>query len=124
MCPLAPNQPERRRHKRFAVMGKLPAKIYNKNGDLLTYIVVDVSKRGLGLLVDEKVSRNETVLVRFDIVKIKDTEMTVRWAVESDDHGLGFDTPVYRCGLEVISDDNDLETIFRTIDGMILEDMD
>ena len=113
----------RRRYKRFTVNGKVSGDLLKENGEALTFFIIDVSKKGLGLLVDSELAENEKLSFKLDN-ECKELSCLVRWAInQRQDFDQIFDDPICRCGVEVVDNDKDIEDMLRNINTIILEEL-
>jgi hypothetical protein len=67
---------ERRTQTRFELTGTLPGKLTNQAGDVYEAICVDVSKNGLGLLVDPIPKSGEKLFLETPNLKLA---FDIRW---------------------------------------------
>ncbi|NRA67873.1 MAG: PilZ domain-containing protein [Pseudobacteriovorax sp.] len=68
---------ERRLEVRFNLNGLIPLSLISGNGRVLTAIFVDVSRRGLGLIIEPSLRVDEEITLK--IAGSKDVPMSVRW---------------------------------------------
>ena len=107
---------ERRKYPRFAASGKLPA-VLRKSDDELSFFLVDVSEKGLGVVLDEEINAGTELILEFN--DSKDTIVLIlTWTFKS-----GSWPDIYRCGLKVKDTKLDLVKIVNGFEGVFLEDM-
>ena len=137
---------ERRKHQRFAVTGKLPLQLVLDDGTELIYFPVDISKYGVGLLLERKFDGGQKLSFKFTDDKHSAVTMDVRYAIpkdkidSEDDFDLGIDIDelcaeedgdkasqdtekkgMFRVGLWVLDEAFDVETAIRDYGTVYLE---
>jgi len=114
---------EKRRHKRFSVSGHLQGRLLtSRGGAALTFMLIDASKHGLGLIIDESVQSGDALELHLDEQISGSLLLQVSW-VQPTEVDLGQES-MYRCGLALMNESLDLEQILRSIDTVMLEDLD
>ncbi len=111
---------ERRRDKRFAVVGSFPAEILRKNGTRLGLLIQDLSKRGIGVVLDAPLKPQEKITLEWLDNAIEPIEMQVIWIKELTEE----DGTLFHCGLQTRDLHVDLELIARSIDQLSLDELD
>ena len=117
---------ERRQEIRYSLVGEIPARMINvATQQELTFLTIDISHRGLGLLVTP--SPDEGQIIRLDFVDQRHPNLLfvcrhVHAAMEEP--LLGFES-MRRCGLELTDDQQatfDLVECFARFDSVMIGD--
>lgn len=111
---------DRRRHRRYSITGKVPGKILAADAEEIVFIAVDVSRYGLGIIVDRPIANG--AIVNYQIDSRKSIPLQVKWVVGPviEDEDM---EEVYRCGLHVTDERIDLEEILRRESNIQFEDL-
>lgn len=117
---------ERRQEIRYSLFGELPARMINLATEQeLTFLTIDISTRGLGLLVSPSPIEGQTIRLDFVDQTRKSLEFIVRHVHSvMEDPVRGFES-MRRCGLELNDDRSemfDLITFFGSIDSVMIGD--
>jgi c-di-GMP-binding flagellar brake protein YcgR len=117
---------ERRQEIRYSLFGELPARLINLATEQeLTFLTIDVSTRGLGLLVSPSPSEGQTIRLDFVDQSGKSLEFVVRHVhTVMEDPLRGFES-MRRCGLELNDDRKsnlDLIEFFGSFDSVMIGD--
>lgn len=117
---------ERRQEIRYSLFGELPARMINLATEQeLTFLTIDISTRGLGLLVSPSPIEGQTIRLDFVDQTRKSLEFVVRHVHSvMEDPVRGFES-MRRCGLELNDDRSamfDLITFFGSIDSVMIGD--
>ncbi len=117
---------ERRQEIRYSLFGELPARMINLVTEQeLTFLTIDISTRGLGLLVSPSPTEGQTIRLDFIDQTRKSLEFVVRHVHNvMEDPVHGFES-MRRCGLEL--NDNrasnlDLIQFFGSFDSVMIGD--
>jgi c-di-GMP-binding flagellar brake protein YcgR len=117
---------ERRQEIRYSLFGELPARMINLTTEQeLTFLTIDISSRGLGLLVSPSPAEGQAIRLDFTDQTHQSLELIVRHVHSvMDDTVDGFES-MRRCGLE-LNDDRasglDLIEFFGSFDSVMIGD--
>jgi hypothetical protein len=116
---------ERRKQKRFAVTGKPDSSLKKSTGEELPFVLVDVSRDGLGIVTDGIIEVHETLLLTIKRNPQLEIPLVVKWLKPSSD--LESDptsfAPMSRIGLQTSRADINLESEFRKMKDVSMEDL-
>lgn len=107
---------ERRRQVRYPLRGSLPATLVLGDREL-SFILVDVSTDGLGLVLSEETKDGDVLYLEFKDESIGRIELGICWCIKTQAW-----PDIYRAGLKVLQD-VDLVKVFENFDSVYLEDM-
>lgn len=116
---------ERRRHVRYALTGTIPGHVQGSNGVRYEVVTVDVSVRGIGLLLEPTPAVQDRLNISFDNDQGGEVlSFEVRWL--SENHELtnvpGLEQ-MRRCGLSLLDHHvDDLVDFLATIDCLQIEE--
>lgn len=117
---------ERRQEIRYSLFGELPARMINHATEQeLTFLTIDISTRGLGLLVSPSPAEGQRIRLDFLDQSRQSLEFVVRHVHNvMDDPVDGFES-MRRCGLE-LNDERagnlDLIQFFGSFDSVMIGD--
>lgn len=114
---------ERRREDRYAFYGDIPGRmLHKKSNQTLAFLPVDISKKGLGLLLKPCPAEGEELLVEFS--PSESLRFTIRHIYEGASVSLDGFEDMKRCGVELAEDqqDVDLIEIFTRYASVIVSD--
>jgi c-di-GMP-binding flagellar brake protein YcgR len=117
---------ERRQEIRYSLFGELPARMINLTTEQeLTFLTIDISSRGLGLLVSPSPAEGQSIRLEFTDQTRESLELIVRHVHNvMDDPVDGFES-MRRCGLE-LNDDRvsglNLIEFFGSFDSVMIGD--
>lgn len=116
------NPRERRQFIRYALTGELPGRLTNQSGVVFNVVTVDVSRRGLGLLLDPAPEVGETLILTLEgrggLIPLE-----VRWsAVHHEFDSLPGLQSMRRCGLQAMDRKIDLVTVLAKYDYVQIEE--
>lgn len=109
---------DRRKFERFAINGTVEAELMTAKLGKVTFIAVDVSRHGLGMVLSEAVMVGDVLVMNFPELLDLEIELKVMWVNSSSAKDQ-----VWRCGLHVVGESRDLENLFRNLDGINLEEL-
>lgn len=114
---------ERRQFLRYALTGDLPGRLTNAAGVVFNVVTVDVSRRGLGLLLDPAPQEDEMLTLTLEGQRGRSIVMEVRWSEQHHE----FDSlpglqSMRRCGLMAQERKIDLVTILAKYDCVQIEE--
>ena len=117
---------ERRQEIRYSLFGELPARMINLATEQeLTFLTIDISTHGLGLLVSPSPAEGQTIRLDFIDQTRKSLEFAVRHVHSMmEDPVHGFEN-MRRCGLELQDDRStnlDLIEFFGSFDSVMIGD--
>ncbi|WP_176736813.1 PilZ domain-containing protein [Oligoflexus tunisiensis] len=117
---------ERRQEIRYSLFGELPARMINITTEQeLTCLTIDISTRGIGLLVSPSPVEGQVIRVEFTDQSHPSLDFVVRHVHSvMDDPVHGFES-MRRCGLELHDDKKsniDLIAFFGSIDSVMIGD--
>lgn len=117
---------ERRQEIRYSLFGELPARMINLATEQeLTFLTIDISTRGLGLLVSPSPAEGQTIRLDFIDQTRRSLEFIVRHVHSvMEDPVQGFES-MRRCGLELNADpatNLDLIEFFGSFDSVMIGD--
>ncbi len=117
---------ERRQEIRYSLFGELPARMINLATEQeLTFLTIDISTRGLGLLVSPSPAEGQTIRLDFIDQTRKSLEFIVRHVHDvMEDPVHGFES-MRRCGLELndnLATSLDLIQFFGSFDSVMIGD--
>ncbi len=117
---------ERRQEIRYSLFGELPARMINLATEQeLTFLTIDISTRGLGLLVSPSPAEGQTIRLDFIDQTRKSLEFIVRHVHDvMEDPVHGFES-MRRCGLELndnLATSLDLIQFFGRFDSVMIGD--
>lgn len=116
------NPRERRQFIRYALTGELPGQLTNEAGVVFNVVTVDVSRRGLGLLLDPAPEVEERLTLTLE-GRGGTVALEVRWtAIHHEFDSLPGLQSMRRCGLYVLDRKADLVTVLAKYDGMQIEE--
>ena len=115
---------EKRRFTRYDVAGSILGSWYN--GDVeLEVMLLDASRQGLGVLVDQNLSSGDELLLRLDREQngVSEVKFVVRWCRdEASSNGVPGLEDIKRCGLKVLAPEFDPVSFLREVEGIRLEE--
>lgn len=109
-----------RRDFRHPVTGKLPGVLLSASYEVLTHVLLDVSKFGLGITVESKISRGDIVTLNIEGVPETPIRLQVRWVNAVNSRSTG-GTQLFRCGLTVLNRYVDLEGLLQRFESVQFE---
>lgn len=117
---------ERRQEIRYSLFGEVPARMINlATGQELTFLTIDISHRGLGLLVSPGPAEGQFVRLDFIDQQQPGLQFVCRHVhIVMDDPVRGFES-MRRCGLELSDDQQanvDLIEFFARFDSVMIGD--
>jgi c-di-GMP-binding flagellar brake protein YcgR len=117
---------ERRQEIRYSLFGELPARMINLiTEEELTFLTIDISSHGLGLLVSPSPSEGQTLRLDFIDQSGRSLEFVVRHVhAVMEDPLRGFES-MRRCGLELNDDQKsklDLIEFLGSFDSVMIGD--
>lgn len=117
------NPRERRQFVRYALTGELPGRLTNAAGMSFNVVTVDVSRRGMGLLLDPAPEENEKLVLTLEGPRGGNILFEVRWsAVHHEFDSLPGLSSMRRCGLMVVDRKIDLVTVLAKYDCVQIEE--
>ena len=109
---------EKREHIRFGLLGEFTDGVVGEKGEVYECFPVDISSRGLGLVMSPTPEDGEQIIIRvsqgelvFRVVWSKPTEVGM-------DHLL----QMSRCGLECLDEKIDILTTFQDYNDLSIQD--
>jgi c-di-GMP-binding flagellar brake protein YcgR len=98
---------ERRQEIRYSLFGEVPARMINLATEQeLTFLTIDISHRGLGLLVSPSPSEGQVIRLEFIDQNQQSLQFVVRHVHSAMDNPVhGFES-MRRCGLELNDEKN------------------
>jgi c-di-GMP-binding flagellar brake protein YcgR len=117
---------ERRQEIRYSLFGEIPARMSNlATQQELTYLTIDISHRGIGLLVSPNPMEGQVIRLDFIDQNHPSLEFIVRHVhLVMEDPVQGFES-MRRCGLELkdeIASNLDLIEFFGSFDSVMIGD--
>ncbi|MFW7379924.1 MAG: PilZ domain-containing protein [Oligoflexus sp.] len=120
---------DRRANPRYSLSGSLPGELRGEDGVQFNAMTVDISRRGLGLLIDPAPQPGAVIELEFDQVEnipgdIKSLQFTIRHVLESPIHTITGLVNMKRCGIEIIDPDRSLDLVhfFSEFDTLIIQE--
>ncbi len=111
---------ERRKHPRYSLTGRLPVRLVDENNQEYSFMLVDASKLGLGIILDSKVTRG-MILRLVPAADESDTEqhmlMKVVWCAQTTQ-----EPPVFRGGLLINDQQQDFLDYLDQFPSVFIED--
>lgn len=112
----SPDFRDRRVHPRFNVNGRIPGSFVVKDQSDTVFMCIDISKFGLGIILDKQVDRGEEIVWNYD--ESEQIILKVMWVAPTEEAGLN----MYHCGLYQTTEAIDLTTIVEDLlDDLSLE---
>jgi c-di-GMP-binding flagellar brake protein YcgR len=115
-----PRYAERRKFKRYAVVGSLPVDLLRADGEPLRMFVQDLSKNGLGVVLSTPVKRHECLELTWRDPSNTGFQARVVWIREVVDE----DGSMFHCGLQIQDSAIDLEAMARSCETVTLDELD
>ena len=116
---------EKRSHIRYPLSGHLPGTMVNSKGEVLESLIVDISAKGLGLLLDPGPQMGDILSLQFNTDHVQEVKFEVKWSLHSDKtQQLPGLHDMCRCGLLILDDSDDsldLIEIMNRFDGIDIE---
>jgi hypothetical protein len=117
---------DRRNDPRYGLSGALPGEIRDKNGVVFSVMLVDISKRGLGLLIDPAPEVGSVLTLCEENSGNEDTlQLVVRHVHNSQILTIHDLQNMKRCGLEILQPKQgelDLIQRFSTCDMLLIQE--
>lgn len=114
---------EKRRHVRYALTGEIPGVLTNERGEALEVVAVDISQRGIGVLLVPGPERREVLTLTLRGPETLVLRFEVRWTTtEHDLEEIAELKEMRRCGLRLLTSGLDLLEVFSALDGMTIEE--
>ena len=115
---------ERRIHKRLPISGRIPAVLLDERGISHSFIGVDISNQGMGLVLNYSPELGSTLRLQLESpvtfgVGVASSELVfvVKWAVDkTEGHKLR------RVGLRSEVEQHDLIEVFKRFDSVLIEE--
>ena len=120
------NAQDRRQEIRYGLFGELPARLVNLSTEQeLTFLTIDISQRGLGLLVSPGPAEGQSIRLDFVDQKQLRLQFVCRHVhTMMDDTVHGFES-MRRCGLELADEQKancDLIELFARFESVMIGD--
>lgn len=117
------NPRERRQFVRYALTGELPGRLTNEAGTVFNVVTVDVSRHGLGLLLDPAPDEDEKLVLTLEGPRGGNVLLEVRWStIQHEFDSLPGLQSMRRCGLLVLDRKIDLVTVLAKYDCVQIEE--
>jgi hypothetical protein len=117
---------ERRTEDRFAFYGDIPGRMLHKSSkQVVDFLPIDISKKGMGLLLKPCPAEGEELLVEFSENAAESLRFTVRHIYEGASASIEGFEDMKRCGVELVPDQQsefDLIEIFTRYATAIVSD--
>lgn len=115
--------PEKRESVRYAVTGTPHVKLATKSGQEITFFIVDVSVKGVGIILADKLQKTEILMLEFLDDPRAIVELEVRWILACDNlNEISFGSEqLYRCGLFALAPNIDVLSLIKSCDGILVE---
>jgi hypothetical protein len=118
MTMASPGLIERRRDRRLPATGRLSGMLKTSEDFVYNFFLVDVSRDGLGLLLDANVPPDTIMTLSIANIASNPIKLKVRWTIK-----IAPSVEAYRSGLQVVNADIDLIALLSGIDSVKLEDL-
>ena len=101
---------ERRVDQRFALFGEVPAQIFFR-GEPLSFLIVDISKRGLGLLLTPCPQEGDEISLVFNEGEVPPIHFIIKHLYRGNPVPGNEDQNLLRCGICLSEQNGELDLI-------------